>query len=107
MLTDDDQPLFVQDDGRRMDLDTITHKMPKLIRQYNHCANVSDTLPVIRFHDLRHTSATLLLAAGADIETVSHRLGHSQASVTLDVYGHWMKETDKTAADTLGRLLTT
>lgn len=107
MLTDDDQPLFVQDDGRRMDLDTITHKMPKLIRQYNHCANVSDTLPAIRFHDLRHTSATLLLAAGADIETVSHRLGHSQASVTLDVYGHWMKETDKTAADTLGRLLTT
>lgn len=101
----DANPIFCQDDGTRMNIDSVTHKMPKLIRHFNHCANVSDTLPTIRFHDLRHTSATLLLAAGADIETVSHRLGHSQASVTLDVYGHWMKETDRTAADTLGRLL--
>lgn len=48
-----------------------------------------------------YTSATLLLAHGTDIETVSHRLGHSKASVTLDVYGHALKKMDSTASDTL------
>ena len=42
----------------------------------------------IRFHDLRHTHATLLLAKGANIKAVSARLGHASASFTLDVYGH-------------------
>ena len=63
-----------------------------------------DKLPLIHLHDLRHTQATLLLANGVDVETVSHRLGHSKPSITLDVYGHWMKETDKTASDTLENL---
>jgi integrase len=45
-------------------------------------------LPAIRFHDLRHTSATLLLSAGVHPKVVQERLGHSQISVTLDVYSH-------------------
>jgi len=45
-------------------------------------------LPECRFHDLRHTSATLLLAEGVHPKVVQERLGHSQISVTLDTYSH-------------------
>ncbi len=62
-------------------------------------------LPPVRLHDLRHTSASLLLASGIDIETISHRLGHSKPSVTLDIYGHALPEIDRAAADKLARLL--
>ena len=45
-------------------------------------------LPAIRFHDLRHTSATLLLAAGVHPKVVQERLGQSQIGITLDTYSH-------------------
>jgi site-specific recombinase XerD len=45
-------------------------------------------VPPIRFHDLRHSTATLLLHAGVDLKTVSAVLGHSQLSVTADYYAH-------------------
>ena len=44
--------------------------------------------PRIRFHDLRHTHATQLLAAGVHPKVVQERLGHSSISVTMDVYSH-------------------
>lgn len=98
--------IFIQlEDGSRMDIDTPTHRFKKAIENYNSaCTKEEDKLPLIHLHDLRHTQATLLLANGVDVETVSHRLGHSKPSITLDVYGHWMKETDKTASDTLENL---
>lgn len=98
--------VFIQlDNGRMMNLDTPSHKFKRIIELYNQtCEKEEDKLPMIRLHDLRHTSATLLISAKEDIETISHRLGHSKASVTMDVYGHWMKETDEKAADTMGRL---
>jgi integrase len=45
-------------------------------------------LPHIRFHDLRHTAATLLLAQGVDPRTIMETLGHSQISLTLNTYSH-------------------
>lgn len=45
-------------------------------------------VPRIRLHDLRHTHATLLLAAGLNAKVVSERLGHSSVSFTLDTYAH-------------------
>jgi len=45
-------------------------------------------IPRVRFHDLRHTHATLLLHQGISPKVVSERLGHSSTSFTLDVYGH-------------------
>jgi integrase len=59
----------------------------------------------VRFHDLRHYVATRLLSAGIDIRTVAGRLGHRNASTTLNVYSHFLPEADRDAADTLGRLL--
>ena len=40
-------------------------------------------------HELRHTQATLLIGSGADIKTVQQRLGHSSASLTMDIYAHF------------------
>ncbi len=49
-----------------------------------------DKLPTIRLHDLRHTHASLLLAAGEQVKVVSERLGHASAVITLGVYAHVM-----------------
>lgn len=88
--------------GKMMNLDTPGHKFEEIVEMYNRsCENEKDRLPRIRLHDLRHTSATLLLSENVDIETVSHRLGHSKASVTLDVYGHALETMDSKASDTL------
>jgi integrase len=43
---------------------------------------------VIKFHGLRHTSATLALKAGVPVKVVSERLGHKRTEITLDVYAH-------------------
>ena len=61
--------------------------------------------PGLRFHELRHTQATLLLANGADVKTVQSRMGHSSASLTLDWYAHAVPENDRKAAETIGRVL--
>lgn len=58
----------------------------------------------VRLHDLRHYVATRLLAAGVDVRTVAGRLGHRNPSTTLNVYSHFVPETDKDAADALGRI---
>jgi integrase len=62
-------------------------------------------LPPIRFHDLRHTSATLLLAEGVHPKVVQERLGHSQISVTLDTYSHVLPTIQREAAEKLNRFL--
>ena len=97
--------IFIQlDNGNMMNLDTPYNKFKRVIELHNERCDKGDRLPLIRLHDLRHTSATLLISAKEDIETISHRLGHSKASVTMDVYGHWMEETDEKASETMGRL---
>ena len=62
-------------------------------------------LPDIRFHDLRHTSATLLLSQGIHSKVVLERLGHSQISVTLDTYSHVLPTMQLEAANALNDLL--
>jgi len=54
----------------------------------------------VRFHDLRHTHATQLLAAGCNVKVVQERLGHASAKMTLDVYGHHVPSLQKEAAAT-------
>ena len=66
---------------------------------------VAKKLPAVTFHALRHTHASVLINAGVDILTISRRLGHSKASVTLDVYGHLIGGADKAAADAIGKVL--
>lgn len=58
----------------------------------------------VRLHDLRHYVATRLLSSGVDVRTVAGRLGHRNAATTLNVYSHFLVESDREAADVLGRL---
>ena len=59
----------------------------------------------IRFHDLRHTFATLALQNGADVKTVSSMLGHYSAGFTLDTYAHVTTDAQLKAAQTMGNIL--
>lgn len=59
----------------------------------------------IRFHDLRHTNATLLIAKGINMKTVSERLGHSSITITMDRYTHGILEEDKKAAKVIDGLI--
>jgi integrase len=65
----------------------------------------SRKFPDKTFHSLRHTHASLLIAAKVDILTISRRLGHSKAAITLDVYGHLMPGADQAAAKAMEGLL--
>ena len=61
----------------------------------------------LRFHDLRHTSATLLLRAGVHPKVVSERLGHAGVSITLDIYSHVLPGLQEEAANLLDEYLKT
>ena len=113
----EDNTVFIQlDNGLPLHLSTPGHKFAEIIALYNSAIEkeaeqleskaekqkkLAEKLPKIRLHDLRHTGATLLLGQNTDIETVSRRLGHSKASVTLDIYGHALPENDRQASDAL------
>ena len=59
----------------------------------------------IRFHDLRHTHATLLIGSGVDMKTVSSRIGHKDIRTTLNLYTHVLPENDRKAASLISSFL--
>lgn len=85
--------IFKWANGAMYDPSYISHKFGDLLRKYN--------LPHIRFHDLRHTNATLMIYNGTNIKTVSARLGHADVSTTGDIYAHAIKTADEMAAEAL------
>jgi integrase len=76
---------------------TLSHWFKKFLQK--------NDLPEITFHELRHTSATLLINLGVDVATVAKRLGHAQNSTTLNFYTHAISSADKAAAERLGERL--
>ncbi|MCM3079598.1 site-specific integrase [Brevibacillus invocatus] len=94
----EDHDLVVSyDDGRPQD--------PRnLLRHYERITKKSG-LPPIRFHDLRHTHATMLLQMGEHPKVVSERLGHSRVGITMDVYSHVMPDMQKDAADNFEKMM--
>ena len=74
--------VFSRADGTPFDPDTITHAFASMIKKagINH----------LRFHDLRHTHATILMEQGINPKTVAERLGHASVVITLDTYSHVM-----------------
>ena len=68
---------------------------------------IPELLPIIRFHDLRHTAATIMLSQGVHPKIVQERLGHSTISMTLDTYSHVLPTMQKEAAEKLDRLYRT
>ncbi len=93
----DSNRLFVQADGRPMHPSTISKWFEKFVAQIG--------LPVINFHGLRHTNATLLIAQNIDVSVVAARLGHAQITTTLNFYVHPIISHNKTAGFALENLL--
>lgn len=89
--------LFVQADGKPMHPSTISKWFVKYVGQIG--------LPVINFHRLRHTNASLLVAQNIDIAVISARLGHAQISTTLDFYVHPLLSHNRKAGYALETLL--
>ncbi|WP_254126748.1 tyrosine-type recombinase/integrase [Aquihabitans sp. G128] len=84
------------DGGAPLSPDVVTGRFRRLAKVH---------APGTRLHDLRHFAATQLLAAGVPVKTVSGRLGHGSAAMTLDVYAHHIAAADQVAADVLGDIL--
>ena len=89
--------LFVQADGKPMHPSSISKWFVRYV--------ITIGLPVINFHGLRHTNASLLVAQNVDIAVVSARLGHAQISTTLDFYVHPLLSHNRKAGYALENLL--
>lgn len=89
--------LFVQANGKPMHPSTISKWFVKFIGQIG--------LPVINFHGLRHTNATLLIAQNIDVAVVAARLGHAQITTTFNFYVHPIIAHNKKAGFALENLL--
>ena len=89
---------------KRMDVNGLPMN-PAAAYQKLHTILKNAELPRIRFHDLRHTFATLALQNGVDIKTVSGMLGHFSAGFTLDTYAHVTTSAKREAAKTMGNIL--
>lgn len=72
-----------------------------VLRMHFWSALTAAELPRIRFHDLRHTYASLLIDQGENIKYIQKQLGHSKPTVTLDIYAHLMDENNPETADLL------
>lgn len=97
--------LFIQENGKQMSYSTPYSAFQDTIARYNADKKADKQLPAIPFHGLRHTSATLLIASKQDVRTVSTRLGHAQASTTMNIYAHALQETDRKAVNALENML--
>lgn len=95
---DDDTPVCCSEKGGLIDL----HNFERWWRQFRARFGFDG----LKFHELRHTQATQLLANGVDVKTVQTRLGHSNASLTLNWYAHAIPENDEKAAQLVGELFT-
>lgn len=89
--------VFTRWDGRAIRPDSITGWFHKFVTK--------NGLPPIHIHSLRHTYATLLIAAGTNLQTVAKRLGHANTTTTSKIYSHAIKSADEAAAETLQDIL--
>jgi integrase len=90
--------VFTREDGRPLS--------PEVISRRFKAAAAGAGLPTIRFHDLRHTSASLALAAGVAMKVVSDRLGHSTSGITADLYTHVSPAVGRRAAAAIAATFT-
>ena len=90
-------PIFTNPPGGALHPETISQLFAQIIRRSG--------LPPIRFHDLRHTHASLLVANGVPIKVVSERLGHTHPSFTIHTYQHLLPGMGATAARQFANLI--
>jgi integrase len=78
---------------------------PRSVIRRHHAIVKAAGIPHLRFHDLRHSAASLLLAQGVSPKYISHLLGHKQVSFTMQTYAHVIKETQQELADKMDAIL--
>ena len=93
-----DEYVFPSPNGGPISPDSVNNMLKRVLARAG--------IPKVRFHDLRHTFATIALQNGVDIKTVSGMLGHFSAGFTLDTYAHVTTAAQKEAAETIGQVLT-
>ncbi|HVL14796.1 MAG TPA: site-specific integrase [Gemmata sp.] len=100
-------PVFCTRTGKHLDKKNVLRAFRTVVGRVNaaerkragETGTEPDVIPErIRFHDLRHTHASALIAAGASIKAVSRRLGHADVAITLRVYAHVMPDDAKLAS---------
>ena len=89
--------VFPSPNGGPISPDSVLHMLHRVLKRAG--------LPKVRFHDLRHTFATLALQNGVDVKTVSGMLGHFSAGFTLDTYAHITSAAQRQAAQTMRSVL--
>ena len=89
--------VFPSPNGGPISPDSVLHMLHRVLKRAG--------LPKVRFHDLRHTFATLALQNGVDVKTVSGMLGHFSAGFTLDTYAHITSAAQRQAAKTMENVL--
>ena len=89
--------VFPSPTGGPISPDSVLHMLHRVLKRAG--------LPQIRFHDMRHTFATVALQNGVDIKTVSGMLGHYSAGFTLDTYAHVTTQAQRQAANTMANIL--
>jgi len=92
-----DNFVFCWEDGRPLRPDYVYHHFVRLLEELN--------LPKSRFHDLRHSFATIMLEQGVDLETTSAMLGHNSLAITADIYTHVRQEIQAAAANKMNDAL--
>ena len=96
---DPDSLVFSTVDGNPIPPNNLSRDWARFVKAHK--------LPAISFHALRHSHASALIVGGIDTLTLSRRIGHASAVVTLGIYGHLFSETDKTAAKAIEAALRT
>jgi integrase len=94
---DEDSLVFCQLDGSPLHPSAISHAFYRRVKNAG--------VPKIRFHDLRHSFASLALAAGVHVKVVQERVGHANSSITLDIYSHSVPAMHEEAAERVAALI--
>lgn len=89
--------VFPSPTGGPISPDSVLHMLHRVLKW--------EGLPKIRFHDMRHTFATVALQNGVDIKTVSGMLGHYSTGFTLDTYAHVTTQAQRQATNTMANIL--
>jgi integrase len=93
----DDALIFPNSQGRHCAPHIFTTAWWRMTRQLD--------LPRVGWHALRHTHASMLIAAGVDIATIAKRLGHENVTTTLSTYTHLFRRDDRAAADAINAMV--
>jgi integrase len=92
----EDELVFSTQRGRPLDTSNVLHHFHEVLSKAQ--------LPEIRFYDLRHTHASLLISQGVHAKKIAERLGHSSIKLTMDTYGHLFEGSDRESADKMQKL---